>query len=156
MSNRKAILYTIYFLFSLWKKATKKQPVAAKESRVKPSKIAEPLLSFEHKTALLLSRKKYYLRVGRHIIAAILLLWMSLYIWVLWYHYLWGLPRVDSLLNASMILWGMGPVDILHTSAAKIFASFYALYSGMLLLSIFSLVLAPVIHRVFHKVHLGE
>jgi hypothetical protein len=70
------------------------------------------------------------------------------------YHYLEGIPWIDSLLNASMILGGMGPVDTLKTSAGKTFASFYALYSGLALISVAGLMLTPVVHRFFHKFHL--
>ena len=70
------------------------------------------------------------------------------------YHYIEGIPWVDSLLNASMILGGMGPVDSLHTTAGKLFASFYALYSGLLLISLAGLMLAPVVHRLLHKFHI--
>ena len=116
----------------------------------------EHFFSFEHKTAPLLSKKNYYIRLGKYVIFAVLLLGISLLIWVLGYHYLAMLPWVDSLLNASMILGGMGPVDSLQTDNAKVFASLYAIYSGVLLLSVFWFVMAPVIHRVLHKIHLSE
>ena len=61
---------------------------------------------------------------------------------------------MDSLLNASMILGGMGPVDPLRTTAGKIFASAYALYSGLALIAVVGLLLAPIIHRVMHVFHM--
>jgi hypothetical protein len=64
-----------------------------------------------------------------------------------------GLEWVDALLNASMILGGMGPVDRLETTAGKIFASFYALFSGLVFLAVASVVLAPVVHRFLHRFH---
>ncbi|KAF0133658.1 MAG: hypothetical protein FD145_1196 [Candidatus Saganbacteria bacterium] len=64
-----------------------------------------------------------------------------------------GLSWLDAVLNASMILGGMGPVDILKTSTGKIFASFYALYSGIAFLTTAAILLAPVIHRFLHKFH---
>ncbi|HSP33798.1 MAG TPA: hypothetical protein VLU46_05720 [Thermoanaerobaculia bacterium] len=72
------------------------------------------------------------------------------------YHLLGPLPWVDAFLNASMILSGMGPVDKLETSAAKIFAACYALFSGLLFIALMGLVLAPWAHRVLHKMHLDE
>ena len=72
------------------------------------------------------------------------------------YRYLGGLGWVDSLLNASMILGGMGPVDTLKTDAAKVFASLYALFSGLVFIGLLGLLLAPFIHRVFHKLHMEE
>ena len=65
----------------------------------------------------------------------------------------------DSLLNASMILSGMGPVvdsNIVLTNSAKLFASFYALFSGITFLSTFGVIIAPILHRFFHKLHLDE
>jgi len=75
---------------------------------------------------------------------------------VLGYHSIAGLRWVDSLLNASMILTGMGPVDPMPTSAAKLFASAYALFSGLVFLSVVGVVLAPVFHRILHKFHLDD
>jgi hypothetical protein len=66
-----------------------------------------------------------------------------------------GLPWIDSLLNASMILGGMGPVNPLASTAGKLFASFYALFSGILFLVIASILMAPVVHRFLHKLHLN-
>jgi hypothetical protein len=58
---------------------------------------------------------------------------------------------VDSFLNASMILSGMGPVATLQTVGGKIFAGCYALFSGALFLTSFGIVLAPIFHRGLHK-----
>lgn len=81
---------------------------------------------------------------------------VALGIGVLGYHYLAGFSWVDSLLNASMILGGMGPVGDLPTDASKIFASFYALFSGVVFISVMGLVLAPAAHRALHHFHLDE
>jgi hypothetical protein len=79
---------------------------------------------------------------------------ISLLIGILGYHYLEGLSWIDSLVNASMLLGGMGPVNQLHTTAGKIFASFYALFSGMVLLVAVSILIAPIFHRFLHHFHL--
>lgn len=81
---------------------------------------------------------------------------VSLAVGICGYHYLAGLRWVDSLLNASMILGGMGPVDTLNTNAGKIFASVYALYSGLALVAVVGLLLTPVIHRFLHKFHIAD
>jgi hypothetical protein len=78
----------------------------------------------------------------------------SLAIGMLGYHYFESLSWVDSLLNASMILGGMGPVDTLKTNSGKIFASFYALYSGIILLASVGILAAPLFHRLLHRFHL--
>lgn len=74
----------------------------------------------------------------------------SLALGIVGYHLTEGLSFIDALLNASMLLGGMGPVNELHTNAGKIFASFYALFSGMLVLVVAGIVLAPLIHRMLH------
>ncbi len=72
------------------------------------------------------------------------------------YHYLGELSWIDSLVNASMILGGMGPVDMIHTNSGKIFTSFYAIYSGVSFLTAFSILIAPALHRLLHKFHISE
>jgi hypothetical protein len=70
------------------------------------------------------------------------------------YHFTAGLPFLDSLLNASMILGGMGPVNELYTTGAKIFASFYSLFSGIAFLVVAGILIAPLAHRLLHRLHL--
>ncbi len=94
--------------------------------------------------------------MAAYALAALILIGLSLLVGVLGYRHLGGLGWIDALLNASMILGGMGPVDVLPTPSAKIFASAYALYSGVALLSTVSLLLAPVIHRILHRMHVGS
>jgi len=72
------------------------------------------------------------------------------------YHWIAGLSWVDSLLDASMILGGMGPVNQLTTTGAKIFASAYALFSGLIFIGVMGIVLTPVAHRLLHKFHVDE
>ena len=72
------------------------------------------------------------------------------------YHQTEGLPWLDALLNASMILSGMGPVQELHTTAGKLFASFYALFSGVMFITLAGVLFAPVFHRFLHKFHWGD
>lgn len=79
---------------------------------------------------------------------------VGLGIGVLGYHELAGLGWVDSLLNASMILGGMGPVDPLHMDEAKLFASFYALFSGLVFIGVASLLIVPFAHRLLHRFHM--
>jgi hypothetical protein len=80
----------------------------------------------------------------------------SLAIGSLGYHHLAGLRWIDALLNASMILGGMGPVDPLPNDGAKLFASAYALYSGLVLIAAVGIALSPVVHRILHQFHLDE
>jgi hypothetical protein len=89
---------------------------------------------YEHRTHHLLSRAAFARRIARHAFLALVIAAFSLALGVAGYHYLAGLTWIDALLNASMILTGMGPVDSLHGAAAKLFASFYALFSGVVFL----------------------
>ncbi len=75
---------------------------------------------------------------------------------VVGYHWLAGLGWVDSLLNASMILGGMGPVDTLANTGAKVFASCYALFSGLVFIAVMGIILTPVAHRMLHKFHIDD
>ena len=72
------------------------------------------------------------------------------------YHFIAGFNWIDSLLEASMILGGMGPVKELHSDPAKIFASIYALFSGLVVLALMGIMLAPIMHRVMHRFHVAE
>jgi small ligand-binding sensory domain FIST len=87
---------------------------------------------------------------------ALALILISLSVGIACYHFLAGLNFIDSLLEASMILGGMGPVNELHSDGAKIFASIYALYSGLLVLALMGIVLSPVVHRIMHSFHVDE
>jgi len=81
---------------------------------------------------------------------------LALTIGISGYHWLAGFGWVDSLLDASMILGGMGPVNTLTTDAAKIFASIYALFSGLVFIAVMGVVLSPIAHRFLHKFHIDE
>ena len=79
---------------------------------------------------------------------------VSLALGVLGYHLVAGLSWIDALVNAAMILTGMGPVNEMTTVGAKLFASFYALFSGVAFLTIVAVLLAPAVHRFLHRFHL--
>jgi hypothetical protein len=78
----------------------------------------------------------------------------ALMLGVLGYHFVAGFTWIDALLDASMILAGMGPVNTLDTDAGKIFASAYALFSGVVFLGSVGVLFAPVYHRFLHRFHL--
>ncbi|MEO5569700.1 MAG: hypothetical protein ABIT08_02635 [Bacteroidia bacterium] len=103
----------------------------------------------------LLSAKKFYKRLFNNLLIALLFITISLSIGIAGYITLAKLDFTDALLNASMILGGMGPVDAMPSVASKYFASFYALFSGITFLSTIVVLTAPVVHRVLHKFHLG-
>lgn len=109
---------------------------------------------FEHRRQPLASRRVFVRRMTRYLAWSAAIIVFSLGIGVLGYHFFEGLPWLDSLLNASMILGGMGPVDPVRSTAGKLFASFYALYSGMILLVAVGVLIAPVFHRFLHRFHI--
>jgi hypothetical protein len=111
-------------------------------------------LMFESKTAPLLSRRDFLKRQARFAFVALALVAISLAIGMAGYHFFENLSWLDSLLNASMLLGGMGPVDPLKTDGGKLFASFYALYSGLIVLVVAGVLFAPIFHRILHNFHL--
>ena len=111
-------------------------------------------MPFEHRTDPLLSKPKFYYRLARSFGYGLGLIAFSLAIGILGYRYLAELSWIDAFLNAAMILSGMGPVAELHTTAAKLFAGLYAIYSGVALISTAGIIFAPLIHRLLHRFHL--
>jgi hypothetical protein len=109
---------------------------------------------YEHRSQGLLPRPLFIRRLLLHGVVASALLVVSLAIGVIGYHVTEGLSWLDSVLNASMILGGMGPVDTLHTADGKLFASAYALFAGMAFLATAGIVVAPMAHRLLHGLHL--
>jgi hypothetical protein len=109
---------------------------------------------FEHKSSPLLTRQAFIRRMwwsavlGGGIATATLMVGMG------GYHFLEGMPWVDSFANASMILAGMGPFGSMNTAAGKIFAGFYALFCGLIFVTVITILIAPIFHRALHKFHL--
>lgn len=121
--------------------------------------MSDPILSrgatlFEHRRQPLLTPRDFLIRQLLFLAAAIVIIAGSLVLGILGYHFFEGLAWIDSLVNAAMILGGMGPVNELHTTAGKFFASFYALYSGIVFLVSVGVILAPLYHRFLHRFHL--
>jgi hypothetical protein len=111
---------------------------------------------FESRREPILPTRVFIRRLLGCVGLALVIIAVALSIGVAGYHFIAGLPWLDALLNASMILAGMGPVDVLRSNAAKVFASFYALFSGVVFISIMGLLLSPIAHRVLHKFHLSD
>ena len=109
---------------------------------------------YEHKRHPLLPRPRFVRRLLLHILAAALVVLISLGIGMEGYAYFEGLAWRDAFLNAAMLLGGMGPVEIPRTNGGKLFAGCYALYAGLMFLVAVGIVLAPIVHRVMHRFHL--
>ena len=113
-----------------------------------------PLMQFEHRDEPLATPRVFRRRLLQSAAVTLGVIGFSLALGVAGYHWLGRIDNwVDCLYNASMILGGMGPVDTLKDDAGKVFASFYALYSGIMLLASVGILLSPAVHRVLHRFH---
>jgi hypothetical protein len=99
-------------------------------------------------------KKHFYSKLIKSAAIGTLFLFISLIIGIVGYHYYFNISWLDSLVNASMILTGMGPVDRALTNGAKLFSSFYAIYSGVAFLTSVAIIFSPVVHRFLHRFHI--
>jgi hypothetical protein len=113
-----------------------------------------PRVGYERRHEPLLPRSAFAARMARHASVGAAVIALALAIGVLGYHALAGLAWVDAIENAAMILSGMGPVTPMQSTAAKLFASGYALFSGVVFISSIGVVIAPALHRLLHHFHL--
>ncbi len=114
------------------------------------------LLHFESKHEQLLPKNLFYNRLFKSMLAGILIIVFFLGVGVAGYHFTCKIDWLDSLLNASMILSGMGPVTDIETASGKWFASCYALVSGVVFITAIGIIVAPVTHRIFHRFHIED
>jgi len=111
------------------------------------------MFDYENRGEKPISRADFIRRLARSLGVITGLVGFSLIAGMAGYRFIEGLSWTDSFLNASMILGGMGPVDPMKTEAGKIFAGFYALYSGLAFLVLAGLLFGPVAHRILHRFH---
>lgn len=104
----------------------------------------------------MLSPRRFLRRLGQHLAWAVGVVLLSMAIGILGYHVLGQQNWDDAFLNAAMLLGGMGQVGTVSTPAGKVFAALFALYAGLVLIAVTTLMLAPVLHRILHRVHLEE
>jgi hypothetical protein len=110
----------------------------------------------ERKHERLLPTRQFAKRIAGFAGAAILLIVLALGIGIAGYHWIAGFSLIDALLNAAMILGGMGPVGELQGVAAKLFASAYALFSGLVFIAVAGMLFTPILHRILHLFHVDE
>ena len=113
-------------------------------------------LRYERRHDQLAPRSVFIKRLVVALVFALGLILLALMIGITGSHFIAGFHWIDSLLEASMILGGMGPIKELPSDGAKVFASVYALFSGLIFIAVMGLVLSPVVHRVLHKFHVDE
>lgn len=99
-------------------------------------------------------RSKFITHLTTNVIVGLIAIVLALLIGMWGYHAFEHMSWVDSFANAAMILSGMGPLGPLATTAGKIFAGCYALFSGLLFIAIVALIFAPIMHKFFVKIHL--
>jgi hypothetical protein len=114
------------------------------------------MLLFERHGEPLLSRGAFLRRLATYGLVAGALVGIALLLGMLGYHAFLQLGWVDSFLNASMILAGMGPIDSPRTAAGKLFAGCYALFSGLVFISVSGIMFAPLAHRLLHWFHVEQ
>ena len=110
-------------------------------------------LVFEHRSSPLLPRQVFYRRLGRNLLISCGVLVPALGIGMVGYHFFEHLSWLDAFTNAAMILSGMGPLAPLDTPTGKLFAGCYALFSGLLFITVAGIILAPIGYRLLHKFH---
>jgi hypothetical protein len=108
---------------------------------------------YEHKGQPVISRAAFLRRLATSAGLGIALFAVSLFIGMVGYRVTEGLSWIDAFLNASMLMGGEGPLDHERNTAGKLFEGFYALYSGLAVISIAGVIFAPVVHRFLHKLH---
>lgn len=110
-------------------------------------------LRFERKHEPVASPAEFNRRLVRvtAVTGVVLALWLA--VGIVGYRVLAHMGWVDATYNASMIMGGMGPVDPLPDATAKLFASAYAIVSGVLLLAAVGVMLSPILHRILHLFH---
>ncbi len=111
---------------------------------------------FEPHHAPLLPRSQFQARLRRHAFLGLATLGVSLGAGMAGYHFLEHQPWIDAFANAAMILSGMGPLEPLRTTAGKLFAGTYAIFSGVAFLTTVGFFLAPIVHRFLHQFHLED
>jgi hypothetical protein len=111
---------------------------------------------YEKRGEQMITNAAFALRLFRNFLWTLVIVGISLGGGTLGYMYFGELPWDDGLLNAAMILTGMGPVNPMRTTAGKLFSAAYALYSGLAFLSMVAILLAPVLHRFIHRFHLDD
>ena len=111
---------------------------------------------FEHRSKPLLPLPAFYWRLVRSLGLGLLVIVFALGVGMAGYRSFEPMSWVDAFVNAAMILSGMGPATELHTSAGKIFAGCYALFSGLAFFAILGIIFAPAVHRFLHRFHVNE
>jgi hypothetical protein len=111
---------------------------------------------FEHRSQPMLSRSAFLRRMVRHGGMAGVVVVVAMVIGTAGFHYTAGQSGIDAFLNSAMLLGGMGPVGDIQSDAGKLFASFFALFAGLVFIAVLAILTAPALHRLIHRFHLDK
>lgn len=111
------------------------------------------LFRYEHHRKPMASRAVFLRRVIANVMVALLLIGFSLALGMAGYRFTEHMDWLDAYLNAAMLLGGMGPVTPIESEAGRLFAGTYALYCGLVVVITAGVILAPILHRVLHALH---
>ncbi|NDB96488.1 MAG: hypothetical protein EBZ78_10080, partial [Verrucomicrobia bacterium] len=122
------------------------------------SLMANSFFPYEHHRQPVASHPVFFRRVLLHFVMAVGVLGMTMGIGIIGYTQIGGLAWDQSVLESAMLMGGMGPVygDKMTTTPAKLFSAGYALFCGLVLIALFGIILAPVFHRILHRLHVPE
>ena len=118
--------------------------------------MAKVKFPFEHKSKPVIPIEQFYKRQLKFLGYASVLLSFSLGIGMIGYKCTSEMEWIDAVLNASMILTGMGPVAQMDNFWGKLFAGGYALFSGVIFLSTVAVMFTPIVHRLLHLMHIDN
>jgi hypothetical protein len=107
----------------------------------------------EKRSEPLVPMTAFFMRLARGVVFGLFIIAVALFIGMIGYHAFEKMSWIDAFVNAAMILSGMGPLSPLTTTGGKLFAGFYALFSGLAFILIVGMMFAPIVHRFFHKFH---
>ena len=113
-------------------------------------------MRFERRSEPVIQAPLFYRRLARSTLFGLALVVMGLLLGMAGYHFLEQLPWIDAFENAAMILSGMGPLHSPQTTAGKLFAGCYALFSGIAVLAVAGVIFAPIVHRFLHRMHADD
>jgi len=111
---------------------------------------------FEKRSERILPRSKFFIRMVKFTLLALFVIVVSLFIGILGYMQIEHLTLTDAFLNAAMLMGGMGPVDVMHSEAGKMFDGVYALFCGFIVLVSVGIFFTPIFHRIIHHFHMEK
>jgi hypothetical protein len=114
------------------------------------------IIAFERLSEPLATRQVFAGRLVRSIVMGSLIVTAALFAGMAGYHVFEGLSWIDSFVNASMILSGMGVLAAPVSVEGKLFAGLYAIFCGLVLIAATAIMFTPVIHRFLHRMHIDD